>query len=141
MRLPEIMAVPCWSSWKTGIFHGLLQRFLNIETFRGFYVFQIDATESGLQQLADFDDLVGIVGVKFKVEDIHVGKTLEEDGFAFHTGFAGEGADARPTEEPAVPLVTTATRLPRAVYLKASWRILALDGQARLGYSRGVGQA
>src|SRR5208282_5644967 len=41
--------------------HRLLQGFFDIETLRGLDVFQIDAAEGGLEQLADFDDFVRIV--------------------------------------------------------------------------------
>ena len=55
----------------------------------------------------------------FDVEDIDIGKALEEHGLAFHDGLAGR-APISPSPSTAVPLLTTATRLPRPVYLKAS---------------------
>ena len=112
--------------------HGLAQSLLDVETLRGLDVFEIDSAESGFEQLADFDDLIGIVGVDFDVEDIHVGEALEQDGFPFHDRLARQRADiASPST--AVPLVTTATRLPRPVYLKALWGFFSI---ARQGWPR-----
>ena len=70
--------------------HGFFQRFLDIEAFRGLDVFQVDSTESGLQQLAGLDDFVRVFGVKFYVENVDVGKAFEEDALAFHYRFSGQ---------------------------------------------------
>src|SRR5277367_5236321 len=79
--------------------HRFLQTLFDVEAFRRLDVFQVDGTEGGFQQLADFDDLVGILTVDFNVEDIHVGKTFEQDSLAFHHGFAGKGTDVAQTED------------------------------------------
>src|SRR5208337_2174510 len=65
-------------------FHRLLEGFLDVEALRRFDVFQVDAAEGGLKQLAGFDNLVGIVSIQFDVEYIDTGKSLEQDTFAFH---------------------------------------------------------
>ncbi len=78
--------------------HRLLQSLFDVETFRRLDVFQVDSAERGLEQLADFDDLIGIVSIDFDVEDIHAGKTFEQDGLAFHDRLAGERADVAQAE-------------------------------------------
>ena len=88
-----MIAVPCWSSWKTGNLHRLLQRFFDVEALRRLDVFQVDAAEGWLQQLAGLDDLVRILGVQLDVEDIDAGESLEQDTFAFHDRLTGLCAD------------------------------------------------
>ena len=76
----------------------LLQRLLNVKAIRRLDVFQVDAPEGGLQKLAEFDDLVGIMAVHLDVEDIHVGEALEQHSLAFHHGLAGKSADIPETK-------------------------------------------
>jgi hypothetical protein len=49
MAAPTTMAVPCWSSWKTGNLHAFAQFAFDIKTIRRFDVFQVDAAKCGLQ--------------------------------------------------------------------------------------------
>ena len=42
-----MMAVPCWSSWKTGMFEQLLELLLDDEAVRRLDVLQVDAAEAG----------------------------------------------------------------------------------------------
>ena len=79
--------------------HRLLQCLLDVEALRRLDVLEIDAAEGGFQQLADLDNLVGIMGVDFDVEHIHVGEAFKEDSLAFHDGLAGEGADISQAED------------------------------------------
>ena len=74
-----MMAVPCWSSWKTGIFMVLRSVFFDVEALRRLDVFQVDAAEGGLEDLAGADDFVRILGVELDVEDVDIGEALEED--------------------------------------------------------------
>src|SRR5450756_913392 len=78
--------------------HGLPQGLLNIETFRGLDVFEVDTAEGQLQKLAYLDDVVGIVAVDLEIKDIHVSEAFKEDGLALHDGLAGEGADVAQSE-------------------------------------------
>ncbi len=78
--------------------HRLAQFFLDLEAVRGFNVFKVDAAEGRLEQLAELDDFFRIVAVDFNIEDVDVGKALEEDSFAFHNGLSCEGADVAKTE-------------------------------------------
>ena len=62
----------------------------------------------------DVDQLLLVELGQLDVEDVDAGELLEQDAFAFHDRLGGERADgAQPST--AVPLVTTATRLARAV--------------------------
>ena len=79
--------------------HGLLEGLLDVEALRGLDVLQVDAAEGRLQQLAGLDDLVRILGVEFDVEDVDVGKALEEDALAFHDRLAGQGAEVAEAQD------------------------------------------
>src|SRR5688500_16796728 len=77
--------------------HGYAQlaakRLFYIEAFRRLDVLQVDPAERRFHQLDDLDDVVRVVAVDFNVEDIDVGKALEEHSLAFHYGLAGRRAD------------------------------------------------
>ena len=79
--------------------HRLPQGFLNVEAFRGFDVFQVDSAAGGLQELAEFDDVVRVLRAHFQIEDIDIGKALEEHGLAFHHGFGGVARQCCPGPE------------------------------------------
>ena len=88
-----MMAVPCWSSWNTGIFMRCLQPRLDLEAFRRLDVLEIDAAEGRLQRRDDVDDAVDLVGVDLDVEHVDAGEFLEQDRLALHHRLAGERAD------------------------------------------------
>ena len=79
--------------------HGLPQRLLNVEAFRGLDVFQVDSAAGGLQELAELDDIVGILRAHFQIEDVDIGKALEEHAFAFHHRFGGVRADVAQAQD------------------------------------------
>ena len=114
---PEMIAVPCWSSWKTGIFMRPPQFFLDDEALGRLDVFQVDAAEGGLQQLAGADDFLGILGGQFDVEHVDIGEALEQHAPCLPSPACPPSAPMLPSPSTAVPLVTTPTRLPFAVYL------------------------
>src|SRR5208337_3546052 len=64
--------------------HGAAQRFLDVETFRGLDVFQVDPAAGGLEKLAEFDDVFRVFRADFQIKDVDIGKALEEDALAFH---------------------------------------------------------
>ena len=76
-----------------GNLHGAPQLFLDEETFGRFDIFEVDAAEGRLEQLARADDLLWILGGQLDIEDVDIGETLEQHGLAFHHGLAGEGSD------------------------------------------------
>ncbi len=90
---PTMIAVPCWSSWKTGIFMRLAQLALDVEALRRLDVLEIDATERRLERGDDLDELVRIALVDLDVEDIDAGELLEQHGLAFHDRLRRQRAD------------------------------------------------
>jgi hypothetical protein len=80
------MAVPCWSSWKTGTFIRSRRR-------RSIYVLEVDAAEGGLQGGDHVDETVDVRGVDLQVEDVDSGELLEQHRLAFHHRLGGGGAD------------------------------------------------
>jgi hypothetical protein len=45
------------------------------------------------------DNLVGVGGGQFDIEDIDIGKAFEQDGLALHNGLPGGGADVAESED------------------------------------------
>ena len=70
--------------------HFAPQPLFDDETFRRFDVFQIDAAETRLHQLDGLDEQFRVFGVEFQVNGVQVGEPLEQQGFAFHHGLAGQ---------------------------------------------------
>src|SRR5579872_2061888 len=122
-----------------GDLHRLAQRLFDLETFGGFNVFEVDSTECGFEQLAELDDLRGILAVNFDVEYIDVGEALEQNRFAFHDGFAGEGADVAEAEDGA-PVAHDGDEVAASGVLVGVLGILG-DLKAGFGHSRGIGEA
>jgi hypothetical protein len=96
--------------------HGPAQFFLNKEALGRLDVFQVDTAERRFEKLAGADDLSGIFGGQFNIENVDIGKPFEQNAFASMTGLPA-CAPILPRPSTAVPLLTTATRLPLAVYL------------------------
>ena len=109
--------MPCWSSWKTGMFISALQPLLDLEALRRLDVLEVDAAEGRLEQLDGADELLGIVGGDLDVEDVDVGEALEEDALALHHRLAGERPDVAQAEHRGAVGDRPPTRLPLAVYL------------------------
>ncbi len=74
------------------------ESFFDFETFGGFDVFEVDATEGGRNGFDGFYKIVNIGLVDFDVEHVNVGKYFEEESFAFHDGFGGFGSNVAETE-------------------------------------------
>ena len=60
------------------------QALFDLEAFGRFDVFQVDAAEGWRERFADVDDFLGAAGSDLDIEDIDIGKLLEEHAFAFH---------------------------------------------------------
>ncbi len=71
---------------------------LDFETFGRLDVFEIDAAEGGLECRNGGDHIVDAGRVDFDIEDVDIGKFLEEDGFAFHHRLRRQRADVAETE-------------------------------------------
>ena len=122
-----------------GNLHRLLQRLFDVEALRRLDVFQVDAAEGGLEQLAGLDDLVGILGVELDIEHIDVGEAFEQDAFAFHHRLAGQRADVAESEHRGA-VGDHGDQVAFGGVLEGVLRIL-LDFEAGIGYARGVGEA
>src|SRR6185503_8696480 len=60
-----------------GNLHRLPQRLLDVEAVGGPDVLEIDASDGGLEQLAEPDDVVGAFGADLEIEDVEVRELLE----------------------------------------------------------------
>ena len=87
------IAVPCWSSWKTGIFIALAQPGLDLEALGRLDVLEIDAAEGGLERGDGLDQLVRVGLVDLDVEHVDPGELLEQAALALHHRLAGDRAD------------------------------------------------
>ena len=74
------------------------ERLLDVEALGSLDVFEVDAAKRGLQHLHCTDDLVRVLGVELDVENVDVGKTLEEHALALHHRLAGKRADVPQTQ-------------------------------------------
>ena len=111
MAAPTTMAVPCWSSWKTGIFIRS-RSFFDVETFRRLDVLEVDAAEGRFQRGDGVDQLVGSRSSISRSKTSMLANFLNSTRLASITGLAASGPIG-PGRAPAVPLVITPTRLLR----------------------------
>ncbi len=91
-------AVPCWSSWNTGMSSTFLQRFLDIERVRRSDVFQVDCTKRRSQPLDGLDDFVGARHVETDRKRIDAAELLEQQRLAFHHRHRRFRADVAQTQ-------------------------------------------
>ena len=84
-----MIAVPCWSSWKTGIFIALAALALDVKAFGRLDVFEVDAAERRLERDDHVDQLVGIAFVELDVEAVDARELLEQHRLAFHHRLGG----------------------------------------------------
>src|SRR4051794_36885156 len=73
--------------------HRLLQRLFDVETFRSLDILQVDPAKRRLKDLARTDDFVRVMRIQLEIEHIDIGKSLEEDAFAFHHRLAGQSSN------------------------------------------------
>ena len=123
-------AVPCWSSWKTGMSSSLLQLLLDLEAARRGDVLEVDAAERGRDQLDGPHDLVGVGRVQADRERVDAGELLEQAALALHHRHRRAGPMS-PRPSTAVPSETTATVLRLIVYWKALSASSAIARQTR----------
>src|SRR3989442_1105053 len=99
-------AVPCWSSWITGISRSRWSRCFEIEerlqrdleaAWRR-DVLEVDPAEHGRDRLHDRHDLVHVLGRQAQREGVDPGELLEDERFALHHRLGGARADVAETE-------------------------------------------
>ena len=78
--------------------HALTQLLLDVEAFRCFDVFKIDAAEGGLQRSNMLNQFVRIGLIHLDIEAIDTGEFFEQYGFAFHHRLGGERPDIAQTQ-------------------------------------------
>ena len=91
-------AVPCWSSWKTGMSSSRLQALLDLEAARRGDVLEVDPAEAGRDQLHRAHDLVGVLGVEADREGVDAGELLEQARLALHHRHRRRRADVAEAE-------------------------------------------
>ncbi len=112
-----MMAVPCWSSWNTGMSSCSISACFDLEAMRRGDVLQVDAAEGRGDAHHRLDEILRVLGLDLDIEYVDVGEMLEQHRLAFHHRLARQGAPTLPRPSTALPSVITATRLPLAVYL------------------------
>ena len=123
---------------ENGNLHSLTERLLDLEAVGSLDVFEIDAAERRLEQLAELDDLFGIVAVDFDVEHVNVGKAFEQDSFALHHRLTGKSPDVTQPEH-GTSIAEHRDQIAPASVFVGVLRIL-LNFQTRLGHARRVRQ-
>jgi hypothetical protein len=115
---PEMMAVPCWSSWNTGI----LRRFLSVSsTWKhsgALMSSRLIPPKVGSSMAAVSMIFSGSVVASSMSKQSISANRLNRTPLPSMTGFPAR-APMLPRPRTAVPSVMTATRFPRAVYSKA----------------------
>ena len=91
-------AVPCWSSWKTGMSSSSLSvSSISKQRGRG-DVLEVDPAEGRGDELDGLDDLRGIVGVEADRKGVDLRELLEEHRLALHHRHRRLGADVAESE-------------------------------------------
>ena len=73
--------------------HTLAQLLFNVETFRRFDVFEVDAAKGRLQRRHDVDKFVRVGFIHFDIENVDTCEFLEQNALTFHHRFTGQCAD------------------------------------------------
>ncbi len=68
----------------------LLETAFHLKAFRSFYVFEVDAAESGRDAFDDFHEFSGVFFIYFDVECVKSGEYFEKEGFPLHDRLSGE---------------------------------------------------
>ena len=131
-------AVPCWSSWKTGMSRQRLEPVLDLEAARRGDVLEVDAAEARRQPDDGLDDLVDVGGVQADRDGVDAAELLEQHGLALHHRHRGGRADVAEAEHGgAVGDDGDGVRHPGVVL---GHRRVVGDRLADPGDARGVGQ-
>ena len=116
----------------------LAQRLFDVETVGRANVLEVDPADRRLEELAELDDVVGILRTHLEIEHVEVGELLEEIPFAFHHGLAGDRPDVAEAEHRgAVGDDGDEVALGR---VRVREIVVALDLETRLGHARRVGE-
>jgi hypothetical protein len=97
MAAPTMMAVPCWSSWKTGIFMRALSC-ASISKHSGPLMSSRLMPPKVGSSAATVSTTLDGVGGDLDVEHVDAGEFLEQDRLAFHHRLRGQRADIAEAE-------------------------------------------
>ena len=111
---PEMMAVPCWSSWKTGIFISFLSRSSTTKHSGALMSSRLMPPKVGSSALTTMQILSISLASMLMSKTSMSANFLKRTPLPSMTGLPAAGPMS-PRPSTAVPLETTATRLPRAV--------------------------
>ena len=133
-----MIAVPCWSSWNTGMSISSRRRCSMMKHSGALMSSRLMPPKVGAEIAHAVDELVGVLGVDLEVDRIDVGEALEQHRLAFHHRLGGQRAEIAEAEDRgAVGDDGDEIALGRVVVGLA--RILG-DGQHRHGDARRIGQ-
>ena len=111
---PTTMAVPCWSSWKTGMFIRSRQIFSTMKQSGALMSSRLIAPKVGSSAQTMSASFSGSGSFSSMSKQSMSANFLKRTALPSITGLEAS-APILPRPRTAVPLVTTATRLPRAV--------------------------
>ena len=78
--------------------HTFAQLLLNVEAFRRFNVFEVDAAKGRLQRRHHVDKFVRISLIHFDIENVNTGELLEQNALTFHHRLTGQRANIAEAE-------------------------------------------
>jgi hypothetical protein len=91
MFLPTICrALRTAAAVKYGYIESFLECRLDLECARRLDIFEVDATERGFQRGYDLNQFFRVLFIDFNIEDIDIGKLLEQHALAFHHRLGGQ---------------------------------------------------
>ena len=95
---PTMMAVPCWSSWNTGMAMRLLRRSSTSKHSGALMSSRLMPPKVGSSAATTSTSLVDVLLGHLDVEHVDAGELLEQHRLAFHDGLRGERADVAEAE-------------------------------------------
>ncbi len=132
------IAVPCWSSWNTGMSSSSLSRRLDLEAARRGDVLQVDPAEGGRDPRDCVHQRVDVAGLQAHRHGVHVGEVLEEDRLALHDRHRAERADVTEAQHRRA-VRDDRDRVVAGGVAPRQARVLG-DRQAHVGHAGGVEQ-
>ena len=87
-----MIAVPCWSSWNTGMSSSSRSRCSMMKHSGALMSSRLMPPQPLPSSLTQLMNLVGVLGVDLEIDGIDVGEALEQHRLAFHHRLGGERA-------------------------------------------------
>ena len=109
-----MIAVPCWSSWNTGMSINSRSRSSMMKHSGALMSSRLMPPNAGRRKRTQLTNVVDVLGVDLEIDRVDIGKALEQRDLALHDRLARQ-APRSPRPSTAVPFEITATKLPLAV--------------------------